>query len=246
MQRSDWAWARGLVAGAVPAGLAYSIGAAVAVPWWPLALLPLSAWITRPGADAAGKVAGGRRGYWWLAIALTAVSVLAAARARNLVDAAFGRDTWPSYDLASAPMPTSPPQYVAVTGVLRDGWTLAEYAVDAGDVPDQSRPAAAVLVPMTPTNDPTVRLQGAMVVVRVPTDTPRTTNRITLYGRTEPLDKALALTLVDLADGSADDLVGVLVDTLHLPQPREAWTAVGLVLGLVVGSSLGFAVGRRR
>ena len=33
-------------------------------------------------------------------------------------------------------------------------------------------------------------------------------------------------TLVDLAGADSREIVGVLVDTLHVPQPREAWTTM--------------------
>lgn len=236
MTGSDWA--RVLAAGVVPGAVAYAVGSDTAMPWWPVVLVLASSWIARPRP-------GSPRGAWWLAIGLGAASVLAASQARNLVDTAFGRDRWPSYDLATTAMPTSPPPYVAVTGILRDGWILGEYAVADGALPDQSKPAPAVLVPMAPSLDDTVRLAGALVVARVAGDAVRTTERVTLYGRTEPLPHAIAVTLVDLAGAPSEGIVGVLVDTLRVPTPREAWTAVALAIGLVVGTTIGFGLGRR-
>jgi hypothetical protein len=230
-----WAWAT--LAGLLPAGVAYATGGGTQAPWWPLLLVLPAAWVTRPAA--------GSRGGWWLATGLCATAVLAGVRARNLVDAATDRDRWPVYDLADAPMPTTPPPYVAVTGFLRDGWILGEYAVAEGDVPDQSRPAEAVLVPMTPTLEGTVRLDGALVVARVSADAPRAQTRVTLYGRTEPLPREIALTLVELADARGDEVSAILVDTLRVPAPREAWTAIALVLGLAGGAVVGFGVAGR-
>lgn len=231
-------WARALAAGALPGAAAFALAAGSTMPWWPLVLVPLSAWIARPRPGAG-------RGPWWLAIALATSSVFAAEQARGLLDAAFGRDRWPTYDLATTAMPTAPPPYVAVTGFLRDGWVLGEYAVADGDVPDQSKPAEAVLVPMTATLDAAVRLEGALVVARVRADAVRTRDRVTLYGRTDPLPRELAVTLVDLVGASSDGVAGVVVDTLRVPTPREAWTAGALALGLFVGAAIAFGVGRR-
>jgi len=230
--------ARALLAGALPAAVAYAFAADSAMPWWPIALVPIGAWIARPRGASS-------RGTWILAILLAAVAVLAVTRAKQLVRAGLGHDGWPTYDLATTPMPEHPPEYVAVTGVLRDGWILGEYAVAEGDVPDQSRPADAVLVPMTATLDAEVRLQGALVVARVRADVPRTQDTVTLFGRTEPLPRELAVTLVDLAGADSREIVGVLVDTLHVPQPREAWTAVGLLVALASGAVVAFGLARR-
>lgn len=237
MRAIDWAWA--LLAGALPPAVAYAFAADSAMPWWPIALVPIGAWIARP-RGATG------RGTWMLAMLLAAVAVLAATRARHLVRASLGRDAWPTYDLATTPMPEHPPEYVAVTGVLRDGWILGEYAVAEGDVPDQSRPADAVLVPMTATLDAQVQLSGALVVARVRADVPRTHEKVTLFGRTEPLPKELAVTLVDLAGADSREIVGVLVDTLHVPRRSEAWTAIGLLVGLAGGAVVAFGLARRR
>lgn len=230
-------WVRATLAGLLPACVAYATSGGTQVPWWPLLLVVPAAWLTRPTARP--------RGTWWLATGLCAAAVLAGGRARGLVDAATGRDRWPTYDLVDTPMPSAPPPFVAVTGFLRDGWILGEYAVADGDVPDQSRPADAVLVPMTPTLEGTVRQGGALVVVRIPADAPRSQTRVTLYGRTEPLPLELALTLVELADARGDDVSAVLVDTLRVPAPREAWTALALAIGLALGAGSAFGLARR-
>lgn len=222
----------------LPPGVAYAFAAESAAPWWPIAIVPAVAWLARP----VGKPG---RGTWMFAMLLAAVSVLAATRARQLANAGLGHDAWPTIDLATTPMPEHPPQYVAVTGILRDGWVLGEYAVAEGDVPDQSRPADAVLVPMTGTLDNAVQLEGALVVARVRADVPRTTDRVTLFGRTEPLPQELAVTLVDLAGDASAGVVGVLVDTLHVPSRREAWTAIGLLVALAGGSAIAFGLARR-
>lgn len=229
-------WVRATLAGLLPACAAYATSG-TQVPWWPLLLVVPAAWFTRPAVAP--------RGAWWLATGLCAAAVLAGGRARGLVDAATGRDRWPTYDLVDTPMPSTPPPYVAVTGFLRDGWILGEYAVADGDVPDQSRPADAVLVPMAPTLEGTVRQGGALVVARVPADAPRSQARVTLYGRTEPLPPELASTLVELAGTRTDEVSAILVDTLRVPAPREAWTALALMIGLALGAVTGFGLARR-
>jgi hypothetical protein len=236
MRATDWA--RALIAGVLPAAVAYAFAATSTVPWWPVLLVPIGAWVARPKARSG-------RGTWVLATLLAAVAVLAATRGRNFADAGLGTDAWPTYDLATTPMPTTPPLYVGVTGVLRDGFILGEYAVAQGDVPDQSRPADAVLVPMTPTNDAAVQLTGALVVVRIRADVPRTQERVTLFGRTEILPREIVVTLVDLAGADADGAVGILVDTLRVPQPGEVWTAIALLVALAGGAAVAFAIGRR-
>lgn len=209
---------------------------------WPLLLVPIAGWIAAFGPG--GGVAVTRRGLWWLALALCTASVLATARARSIAEPVL-RDAWPHFDLEHDAMPASPPPYVEVTGVLRDGWILGEYAVAEGDVPDQSRPADAVLIPLTPTADATILLRGAVVVARVRADVPRSTAKVTLRGRTEPLPAELATTLVDLSGAQAADVRAVLVDTLRVPSSGEAWTAILLALGLVVGTAAAFHFARK-
>lgn len=210
---------------------------------WPLLLVPIAGWIAASGPG--GGVAVTRRALWWLGLALCTASVLAAARARAIAEPALLSDRWPSYDLEHDAVPGTPAPYIEVTGVLRDGWILGEYAVAEGDVPDQSRPADAVLVPVTANTDSTIVLRGAIVVARVRAEVPRTTNEVTLRGRTEPLPKELATTLVDLSGGSAAQVPAVLLDTLRVPTSSEAWTAIVLALGLAIGTAAAFHFARR-
>jgi hypothetical protein len=210
---------------------------------WPLLLVPLAGAIAASGPG--GGVAVARRGLWWLGLALCTAAVLASARARAVAEPALLQTGWPYVDLEHDAMPASPPPYVEVRGVLRDGFVLGEYAVPEGDVPDQSRPADAVLVPLAPSTDATIALRGAIVVARVRADTPRTQAMVTLRGRTERLPAELTGTLVDLSGGTAAEVSAVLVDTLRVPSAREAWTAIALALGLVVGTAAAFHYARR-
>jgi len=236
MRAGRLVWA--LIAGTTPAAIAYALGPDAPLPWWPLVLVVPLAW---PVHQRSGPT-----GAWWLAVVLAAAAVLAAGRARTHADGALGHEDWPHYDLTQAPMPTNVPEYAAVRGVLRDGWVLGEYAVAEGDIPDQSQPAAAVLIPLTASADPTVPLRGAIVVARVRAATPRTTEPVTLFGRIEPLPEAITLTLVDLTPEARDAATGVLLDTLRVPQAGEAWTAVALLVGLALGAAVAFALGARQ
>jgi hypothetical protein len=73
----------------------------------------------------------------------------------------------------------------------------------------------------------------------------RALGRVTLRGRTEPLAPELLLTVVDLGGADAHDVPGVLLDTLAIPEPREAWTAIAIAALLVVAAALAYALARR-
>jgi hypothetical protein len=222
---------RSIAAAAIPAAIAV-----VLAPVGVVVLVPVAA------AVVAAFACRGRTAPWLFAMLLAAIATLAGTRARELVDATMRPDAWPSIDLAREPMPEQPPRWIAVTGVLRDGFVLAEYDTPQGAIPDQSKPADAVLVPMTGSEDPSVRLVGAVVVARV-RDRPR--GMVTLRGRTETLAPELLDTIVDLGGGDAREVPGVLLDTLAVPSPREAWMAIGVFVLLVAGSAVAYALGRR-
>lgn len=228
--------ARAIAAAAIPATIAVLLA-----PTGPMLAVPAAAAVL---AAFACRGRAGRTATWMFGFVLASVSVLAAARARELADAALRFDAWPRIELAREPMPATPPRFVEVTGILRDGFVLAEYDVPQGGIPDQSRPADAVLVPMTGSADPKVELEGAIVVARVrAADQGDAT--VTVRGRTEPLAPELLRTLVDLSGGDAGEVSGVLVDTLVVPSPREAWLAIVVAALLVLGSAIAYALGRR-
>ena len=216
-------------------------------PWsWLVAGLALPLGLaTRPRVRAAWAP-------WLVGIVLAGVAAVPAARARHLVDVVSTRDsntTWPTFDLATDALPAALPEFVAVTGVLRTGIVLDEYAVAPGGIPDQSRAAEAVLVPLAAAKDPSVATRS-LVVVRVrPAELAAFADGepSTLFGRAEPLPPELLATIVDLAGAGARPSTGVLVDTLQVPTPRQAWTAIGLAIGLAIGAAIahGFALRSR-
>lgn len=181
---------------------------------------------------------------WLVGVVLAATAALSAASARQLHDVAGARE-WPTIDLATTSVPTTPPEFVAITGVPRTGIVLDEYAVEHGGLPDQSQAAAAVLVPIAPSADPTVAMRG-LVVARVRPDELAAFvdgETVTLRGHAEPLSKELLATIVDLAGAGDRPDHGLLVDTLRVPTPREAWTrtAIAIVLALLAFVAYAFA-----
>jgi len=89
-----------------------------------------------------------------------------------------------------------------------------------------------------------VKLEGAVVVARVRARE-QSDGAVTVRGRTEPLAPQLLSTLVDLSGGDAREVSGVLVDTLVVPTPREAWLAIVIAALLVLGSAIAYALARR-
>lgn len=226
---------RAAIAAFGPAALAAVVGPLPPASWLVAALaLPLGL-VTRPRTRGAW-------GPWIVGVVLAVVAALAAGRARGLAE--VGAADWPAVDLAVAAMPTPPPEYVAVTGVLRAGIVLDEYDVPQGAIPDQSQPAKAVLVPLAPSDDPEVAMRGPLVVVRVRASEAAPSGRSTWRGRTEVLPPELLATLLDLAGAGDRPTDGVLVDTLRVPGPREAWTAgaVAALLALLAAIAHALAV----
>lgn len=237
-----------------------------------LAVPALVAWIaagTMPGtiADAwwvpasAGVVALVwlvvlRRSWALMLVAggLAALGAQTAGKASVMLDVstdAATNGTFPFFDLRDGGIPEPVPPYVRVSGFVRSGWTLDEYAVERGDLPDQSAEPIAVLIPVTgtaateaageePRGNP-IDAGTAVVVVRVKPKTAfdgRTPS--VLQGKTEPLDPELLGTLVQV-QGDPGDIRGVLVDTLAVPSGQDAWLEIGLAaIALVVAMACGF------
>jgi hypothetical protein len=229
---------RAIAAAAIPAAVAMLLA-----PVGPLLLVPIAAAVLL--AIACRPRTPGRTALWLFALLLAAIASVATARARELADATLRFDAWPEIDLSREPMPANPPRYLAVTGVLRDGFVLAEYEVAPGGIPDQSRPAEAVLVPITGSAEATVVLDGAIVVARVRASERGRAGRVTLRGRTEPLAPELLHTVVDLGAADAREIPGVLLDTLEIPEPRAAWTAIAVAVLLIVAATIAYAFARR-
>ena len=182
-------------------------------------------------------------GLWGLSAIFGAAACSMLVDARSVLDAARvfedHTNTEEIVDLTRAAMPPSPPAYVAVRGYLRDAWVLDEYAVAPDELPDQSRPARAVLVPMVGTTDEVVTLRGAIVVARVPPGQFETTSAVTLRGATSAVSEPVVRTLVQITGVPADaNVTAVMVDTLAVPDPDRAWiraTVAGLVLLIALG-----------
>jgi hypothetical protein len=226
------------IAALVPAIAAAMLGSRS--PWLAALALPFAV-VARPRARSGWTA-------WAVGLVLAAIAALSSARARDLVDTSGGQ-AWPTFDLASAPLPAALPEYVAITGVPHTSVVLDEYDVAAGGLPDQSRPAAAVLVPLAAAADRSVATR-ALVVARVrPSDLAGldSDEPVTLRGRTGSLPPELLATIVDLAGAGERPTSGVLLDTLELPTRRDAWTRIAIAGGLVLlaGVAYGFALRER-
>lgn len=236
---------------AVPALVAwFAAGAmpgAIADAWW----VPASA-----GAVALVWLMVLRRSWALILVAggLAALGAQSAGKASVMLDVSTDAATdgaFPFFDLRDGGIPEPVPPYVRVSGFVRDGWTLDEYAVERGDLPDQSKQPIAVLIPVTgsPPPEPTddtprgnpIEAGAAVVVVRVK---PKTAfdgqTPSVLQGKTETLDPELLGTLVQI-QGDPGELRGVLVDTLAVPSSGDAWLELGLAaIALVMAMVCGF------
>lgn len=170
-----------------------------------------------------------------IAFGLATVSAQAATTSRAVFDVSAqlaADESWPFFDLTRDSLPESPPAYVSVQGFYRAGWTLDEYGVEPGKIPDQSKNANAVLVPLVPSREGALTPNELLVVARVASSTNLDDpTAVIVRGKIRPLDPAILETLVQAAptvDPSA--LRGVIVDTLSTPQPRTAWSNLGVAL----------------
>lgn len=210
------------------------------VPWF-----SPTQWATAAGLSTAAiglvvLVGARQRGLALIGVALAAVSTLVGQVAHDLLPVTGIGGSIVEVDLRETTFPDDAPRFARVQGYFRDQWLLDEYAVAEGSRPDQSKAAAAVLVPFVGTQAEVVALDGPVVVARVPADAPRATQVATIEGRVEPLPDALLGTLVAVVapGGSGVEVRGVLVDTLQMPSPSEAWTRVLLWL-LLAGGGVG-------
>lgn len=170
-----------------------------------------------------------------IAFGLATVSAQAAATSRAVFDvsAQLAEDeSWPFFDLTKEALPEPPPAYVSVQGFYREGWTLDEYAVAPGKIPDQSKNANAVLVPLVASAEGALTPDQTLVVARVPSSANlEDPAAVIIRGKVEPLPEPILQTLVQTADGADPSaLKGVIVDTLSKPEPRAAWSNLGVAL----------------
>lgn len=137
---------------------------------------------------------------------------------------------------------------VVVSGFFREEWTMAEFAVAEGALPQQDGPAEAVLVPLLGVEEGAVPLREAVIVARVRPGREAATGVQTVHGRARALEPEILSALV-MASGveAPSGVVGVLVDAAAEEERSPGWV-FGAVAGLaVVGAlvCLGVAVRRR-
>jgi hypothetical protein len=127
---------------------------------------------------------------------------------------------------------------VVVTGFFRDAWTMAEFAVPEGALPQQDGPAEAVLVPLLGVEDGAVPLRGAILVARVHPGQEHARGPQTVHGRAGPLEPELLATFVQASGVDVPPGVqGVLVDAVVPQRPPS-----GLLGALVSLAMLGAVV----
>lgn len=227
-----------VVLAAVPAVLAFSLAQfapeLIEYAWWPPALGLVVAFVL-------GFVL--RRNYVLVLFAagLAGLAARSAGQGRLMLGLAIeaeADDAFPTFDLANTGLPDPPPPFATVHGYFRDGWTLDEYAVEHGKLPDQSSTPGAILVPFVGRDEDTIDLserQGVSIIVaRVAPNivTPKH-QRTTLSGRTSALAPDILQTLV-VVQGGDGNTRGILIDTLAIPTPREAWIELGLAFAALL------------
>lgn len=214
---------------------------AIAIALLPVALgvllrdVPWGAWIG-PGLAIVGGVAFTlvRPRVRALVLLGTMLAVLAGLAAPQLpVD--LGDEQ--VLDLRTDPVPAGLVGRVAVTGFYREEWTLAEYAVPQGALPEQDAPAEAILVPLLGADQGPVPLRDAVIVVRVRPGQERATGARTVRGVAQALDAELLGAFVQASGLQVPGGVqGVLVDALGEHQ-TPTWLR-GLLVGLAAVGSL--------
>jgi hypothetical protein len=166
-----------------------------------------------------------------LGVGMAALASVLTLQSRDLFATTQGEDDWPTHDLTQAPFPDSTSSFVRVRGFFRDEWTLDEYGTPHGERPDLNTPARAVLVPFVGSLDPTLKLEGRIVIARVPSGKQKTEGVLTIRGKLEPAHPDILATLVQLdPTAPADAARGVVLDTLHVPDPQDRWTRSGLAI----------------
>jgi len=144
-------------------------------------------------------------------------------------------------DLRSEDAPAGLRGAVVVTGFFREEWTMAEFAVAEGALPQQDAPAEAVLVPLLGVEEGAVPLREVVIVVRVRPGEETAGGVQTVYGRAKALEPEILSALLQASRVAAPAGVqGVLVDVVEGGQEQR--TPAGLRWGLVGLAMLGALV----
>ena len=165
---------------------------------------------------------------WFTAVlggAMIAVATLVAPQAMSDLNSA-SQDSWPEYDLTQAGLPDEASGQVRVRGFLRTEWLLDEYAVQQGDRPNQNEDAAARLVPLIGTTGDELKLEGRVVVARVPGSGTLKITKQEYTGTLRPLEPSLLESLFATAAVPKQQLRGVLLDTMEVPDVARGWRSL--------------------
>lgn len=149
-------------------------------------------------------------------------------------------------DLRREQAPASLRGPVVVTGFFRDEWTMAEYAVAEGQLPQQDEPPEALLVPLLGVDQGAVPLHDVVLVARVRPGQEKQRGVQTLRGTARALEPELLGAFVQASGVDAPPgLIGVVVDAEH-DSRTPGWLRGGLVVLAMLGGLVCLLVAVRR
>lgn len=209
-----------------------------------LRALPWGAWIGAGVALAGGMVLAAARPRARGLVLLGTLLALLAALAAPRLPLALGEPAQVDLRREDAPVGLRGP--VRVTGFFRKEWTMAEFAVAPGALPQQDGPAEAVLVPLLGVEDGPAPLRGAVIVARVRPGREQASGPQTLEGRARALEPELLSAFVQASGVAAPpDVDGVLVDAVE-QQRAPAWLLGAVVALAMAGAIACFLLAARR
>lgn len=167
-------------------------------------------------------------------------TVLAVLAGLAVPPLAVGIEEPTKVDLRTQEVPPGLRGPVAVTGFFRDEWTMAEYAVAEGALPQQDAPAEALLVPLLGVEEGAAALRGAVIVVRVRPGQEKAAGVQTVHGRARGLEPEILAAFVQASGVAAPaGIEGVLVDAVGergAGGGARVWLRAGLVALAMIGA----------
>lgn len=146
-------------------------------------------------------------------------------------------ESWPRFDLTTAPLPADAKGFVRVRGFLRPELQLREFQVQEGERPDQNTTAHAVLMPLVNTEEGTIEVSGRVIIARV-------TERERLLPSLEevrgelvaPPDGVSEILVPTAGPETAREVDVVMLDATRSPFDDPPWVTAIIVL-ILIGSS---------
>jgi len=169
------------------------------------------------------------------------------------------------FDLEQDLVPVDAQGFIAVHGNLQTNFILDEYQVQAGQRPDQNRPADIVLLAMLSEEPKALDPQHIQIIARITKDHPLEPKRQRLIGYLRPAPTEVLAALIDIQgpqhqieanhpDGQdakhmAQPILpkGAILDTLQLPSPQilQFRSILAMALGMLSLSLLVVAARRK-